>query len=526
MAFPLPPLARPGQLAAALFAVIAVTGLAMAAANAEPQRFVVRSDTQYDRTDDGSDDPKALLREQGNAINAWRNSQKGSIPIFINGDITEFGHGWQWSVMKDHLATTPNTYWGLGNHDYDNNVNDCAANGCARDSLLHLVQAVKGWNVDAFDYVEHRDRRHAGSFAYSKTIGDITFIQLNNHYAYKVKFESRPFLKPHHFFDVTPSLDWLERQLKQAEKEKKFVVVNLHRPPGDHGGTGSPAEYARFRQLVERYRVLAVFHGHTHAAGVRPSIGEVPVLDSGASFRRTFLTAALDRQADTFSVALARQNRPESEPMVSIPLTTLATPVFESKVATDGRTIAGHFFLGDNPRDKAIGWLEVTLNGRSYSLAVNSNVSTVISGLAPNTDYSYTLNAYRVKGGKLEGTRTGSFRTIQSDGGEARDLCIGFWAADSGWFELEWKDPILTFARPYAIIIEASERGKPVWTIRGVEQMSVSTRQRIEYQRAGRDPFAMDYKIKYWSSRDGHGPEATLRGSDLLSSGCQRSTDE
>ncbi len=520
-----PPLARPGPLAAALSAAIALTCLAMATANADPQRFVVRSDTQYDRTDDDSDDPKALLREQANAINAWRNRQKGSIPIFINGDITEFGHGWQWSVMKDHLATTPNTYWGLGNHDYDNNVNDCAANGCARDSLLHLVEAVKGWNVDAFDYVEHRDRRHEGSFAYSKTLGDITFIQLNNHYAYQVKFESRPFLKPHHFFDVTPSLSWLERQLKQAEKEKKFVVVNLHRPPDDEGGPGSPADYARFRQLVERYRVLAVFHGHTHGAGVEPSLGEVPVLDSGASFRRTFLTAALDRQANTFSVSLARQNRPESEPMISIPLTTLATPVFESKVSADGRTISGYFFLGGSPRDTAIGWLEVTLNGRPYSLAVRDNVSTLIGDLAPGTDYTYTVNAYRVKGGDLEGTRTGNFRTPKANGGP-RDLCVGPWDADSGWLELEWKDPIPSFGRPYSIIIEASEPGKPVWTIRGMQQQAVSTRQRIDYKRVGRDPFAMDYHIRYWSNQDGFGPDVTLRGRDLLTSGCQRGRNE
>lgn len=81
----------------------------------------------------------------------------------------------------------------FGNHDYQNNVGKCANNGCARDSIQHLEAAVRGWQVDAFHLTDEDRpdyRRWTGSYGYSKTIGSIMFIQLNDHYNYTNSFSS------------------------------------------------------------------------------------------------------------------------------------------------------------------------------------------------------------------------------------------------------------------------------------------------------------------------------------------------
>ncbi|RPD92150.1 hypothetical protein EGN69_17855 [Pseudomonas monteilii] len=219
-------------------------------------------------------------------------------PCFLNGDVTEFGHGSEWGVMFQHLATVPGTYWSLGNHDYQNNVGKCANNGCARDSIQHLEAAVRGWQVDAF-HITDEDRpdyrRWTGSYGYSKTIGSIMFIQLNDHYNYTNSFSSNSSpLHPREVrFEITSSLAWLEQQMEVANKNGKYIVINMHRSPGD-ATFGSAADRNRFYNLVKQYRVLSIFHGHHHNVGVKQPIGDTPVYDAGASFRRGFLTAELD----------------------------------------------------------------------------------------------------------------------------------------------------------------------------------------------------------------------------------------
>lgn len=136
-----------GLSAVAHAALPAPTALDTSSPQDEVQRFVIRADTQYPRGPDSANQPEEstrLMTEQDNAINQWRNSFGGNIPVFLNGDVTEFGHGREWSKMFEHLARVPGTYWGLGNHDYENNVDDCANNGCARDSIQHLEAAVAG----------------------------------------------------------------------------------------------------------------------------------------------------------------------------------------------------------------------------------------------------------------------------------------------------------------------------------------------------------------------------------------------
>lgn len=509
-------------------ALLGLPGMAQAMAgdtrsDADLTYFVLRSDTQFDRTE-GNGDARTLLAAQGRAINAWRDAHGGSIPVFVNGDITEFGHGRQWDVMHDHFKSVPQSYWGLGNHDYDNNVNDCAQNGCARDSLLHLESAVGRWGVDAFDLSKQNRPsavEYSGSFAYSKTIGDITFIQLNNHFGYRVQFESRPFLGTARRFAIATSLPWLEKQLKAATEAGKFVVINQHRPPRYYDGGNPGEDLNKFIELVKRYRVLAVFHGHTHGAGKGQSIGETPVVDSGASFNKTFLVATVDRKSNQFRVQLARNNAVEEAPLLTVPLRSLSPPYTEAGISPAGGAQV-LFVFGDNPRETALKRVEVDIGGTTHKFDVATRSIVQVNGLENNRRYDYVLRAYRAVDGRLEAEFQGSVNT-RSGGNPPRNLCVGHWDATSGWFNLEWQDPIPRFPIPYSIRVEAIETGKDAWILRSLTDTSRRTQQRVQYKLMGRDPFAMTYAVHYWSAGWGTSPVATLDGKDLLKSGCQTS---
>lgn len=285
------------------------------------QRFVIRSDTQYPRTDESNEDTIGsiqLIREQTAVIKAYRLANGGlqSVPLFLNGDVTEYGHGWHWEVMQGLLTEMSPVYYGLGNHDYDNNIRlpngeGCYNNGCAYNSLTHLKDDVQGWGVDAFDQWETGDgnplrQDYYGSYAYSKTIGKFKFIQLNNHYNFAVTFVTVHNLESK-TYHILSSLDWLEDQLKQAVASKKFVIINMHRPPGD-STFGSQADRDRFDRLINEYRVVAIFHGHSHTSGRDDDIGKVPVFDSGAAFKKTFLVAEYLGETGQFSVRQANNN--------------------------------------------------------------------------------------------------------------------------------------------------------------------------------------------------------------------------
>ncbi len=102
---------------------------------------------------------------------------------------------------------------GLGNHDYENNVDDCGSNwlsplvnseesgnNCAYRSIMHLKKSIgklrDGGYVINFDSYETNNnpngtefRNLQGSFAYSWDIGNVHFIQLNNNILYEKEFK-------------------------------------------------------------------------------------------------------------------------------------------------------------------------------------------------------------------------------------------------------------------------------------------------------------------------------------------------
>jgi hypothetical protein len=238
------------------------------------------------------------------------NQYPDRIPVMINGDMTAFGHGSErsttQSILDKYLGSAYD--YGLGNHDYENNVNDCSfpENNCAAGSIVALKDKYWG-KVKSFDLAA-RDtgtKIYYGSLAYSRSFGDVHLIQLNNEPTYSVNFSSGfPWSKVN--FEISDSLDWLERDMKEARNQGKIILLNMHKPDR---WKGSPEQIARFKEMIERYKVTAVFAGHLHNSpgqfygwNRKDYFGDVPIFLSGGASNQTYLIASFAKDRKTLTV--------------------------------------------------------------------------------------------------------------------------------------------------------------------------------------------------------------------------------
>jgi len=389
-------------------------------------RWVIASDPQYPRVnpkEDGSTDDKALseklIREQYAAVNRYRDANGGrdAVPVMINGDITEFYHGWQASKMRELIKILgPSVYQGLGNHDYDNNIGDCWNDGCARDGILDMYEHGTKIGADDLHFSMIADnwtnsKTFKGSLAYSKTIGDFTFIQLHNHPAYTRTFKSSEGIWSLDFY-IEKSLDWLEQQLQKAKTNKKHVIINVHRPPKDD----YPAQdIERFEKLIKNYGVKAIFDGHTHVAQKENDFGDIPVFNSGAGFKKTFLIAEHNTRHAMVYVRRATNNVIESESLGSF---KIGEPVTASRVNTSYRIAANEIYatLYQTPINE-LAWerAEYTFNGKTKTVYFSKSqdpkeeILLNFDGLAPNTRYPVKIVGYTDK--KTQATYEGAVTT-------------------------------------------------------------------------------------------------------------------
>ncbi|MGH0590399.1 RICIN domain-containing protein [Bacillus mycoides] len=273
------------------------------------QSVVITSDPQYpwtprmDNNDNGESEDETkrisenLIREQYDSINSYITGN-GACPVLINGDITAFGHSWQRKKMKELLnQLIVRTFYGLGNHDIENNFNDCWNNSCTEGSLLdyvYHVQDIPSKFLDEMD-IEFDSGMglgsYKGSFAYSIIDKDVYSIQLNNYptmemYLFPNKTE----------YKMYSTLDWLEKVLQKASALGKIIIVNVHKPNDWKGG---PSE--RFKKLLKEYDVKAIFCGHYHKSLGYKSVykdyfGDVPVFLSGGASQRTYLILEMTKE--------------------------------------------------------------------------------------------------------------------------------------------------------------------------------------------------------------------------------------
>ncbi|EQB97927.1 metallophosphoesterase family protein [Photorhabdus temperata] len=169
--------------------------------------------------------------------------------LMINGDMTDFG----WQIQREDIQSVIKnnsdikTYYGLGNHDIHNNVNDCHDNAddfldwiqSSDSCAFHTSNMLRKDIVNTFPqynpggYFKHNalgvgdnDKGWGASNAYAFDWGqNLRLIQLNLHPAYEVHLGA-----PGGAFNVawTSALPFLEQELKQAQKDNRFVVIGWH----------------------------------------------------------------------------------------------------------------------------------------------------------------------------------------------------------------------------------------------------------------------------------------------------------
>jgi len=321
-----------------LFACLCLVSLtSLASANeGMPQHMVFASDPQYpwtEKSDSGEDESSAdfekrakwLVETQFASIAQFRTEMGGqaAVPLMINGDMTAFGHGWQrsfiGSMLKKHFGD--HVLYGLGNHDYQNNVNDCFSESCAAGSIVDYRDHHVG-KVDEFDLEvtgSFVNKHYLGSLAYSKNMGEVHLVQLNNEPTYAVKISHA--LNPT-TFDITASLDWLENDLRIARAQGYAIIINMHKP---YEWKGSWDQEKRFREMIEKYQVTAMFAGHFHdEGGSHTYMGSVPMFLSGSASQQTYLTATFSKDRKQLEVSLVEDNQwRKRTPVATVPVKSI-----------------------------------------------------------------------------------------------------------------------------------------------------------------------------------------------------------
>lgn len=262
-------------------------------------------DKKSDNNEPESEDAKIkesaiLIKAQYENINLYNNSVQSS-RVLINGDITAYGHKWQAEKMLISLASlNRDTFWGLGNHDIENNQNDCINDSCFTLMMnimtAHIKMLSKKPDIQVSSDMFDNGIKIRGSLAYSINFGKIFSLQLQNYptmtYYNKIHGE---------VYDLIENLDWIENQLQNATNKGRFIIVNVHKP--DHWKNG-PNE--RFKKMLEHYKVKVIFSGHYHKHIGRYDtnyFGNIPVFLSGSASQETYLIAELvDNEFNIYSV--------------------------------------------------------------------------------------------------------------------------------------------------------------------------------------------------------------------------------
>lgn len=272
---------------------------------AKSYSLVFTSDPQYpwtDKSDNGTVEDEntkknrseQLIKEQYDDVNSYNNSTNNISNIIINGDITAFGHGWQWDKMNSLMPMLNRPYYiGLGNHDIENNQGDSYHDNCFKRSLDMLYKFKNKNNISRNDISTGKSSQ---SYAIELP-GNIFSLQLNNDPTmdYTPTWGGKP--------AISPNFDWIENQLSYAYHKGYNIIVNVHKPNKWKSG---PNE--RFKNMLKKYDVKAVFAGHYHSS-VGPQysysdyFGNIPVYLSGSSSQKKYLiTEYTDKEMKIYTV--------------------------------------------------------------------------------------------------------------------------------------------------------------------------------------------------------------------------------
>ena len=235
--------------------------------------------------------------------------------VVVNGDLTAFWHDWQVDKYMDLFHrndATPDDQEnlkldmlpGLGNHDYENNANNCwwsrnleylvyGNDGCAKNAA-HYIKKMINCNLVSNFPASSITAFHESSLAYSWSKGKYHFIQLHNYPTYSYNDAG-----------ITSSITWLRGELNRAHNAGRRIVLMLH-------------NYTTNNELLEAMagkNVVAIFSGHIHSShgyvGHVYDRPEIPVFRSGASEYNTFLLVEFAESHMTVGTVRSYDGTPE-----------------------------------------------------------------------------------------------------------------------------------------------------------------------------------------------------------------------
>lgn len=287
-----------------------------------------------------------------NVLNAKKKAQFG----IINGDITEFGRPTQRASFNEVYNGLMFPFLiGLGNHDYQYNINDCAIpsainfsmNACAYSAVQDLDNRINQYqnkfsNFSA-DNVQVDKRVTQGSLAYSwdSTSQEITnhFVQLNLSPGYKVWINNRYGM---HNYDIQDSLSWLRADLNKARKRGvKNIFINFHALEWIDKMTGS--QKLQLKSIFDEYKISAIFVGHTHSPRVENHhlFGNIPIYTSGALYSGYVDLLSVDKEGFQVQTYQVKTGLPEK----IITRDKVATPKAPAQCYKHGTKIAAGNFV-------------------------------------------------------------------------------------------------------------------------------------------------------------------------------------
>jgi len=274
--------------------------------------LAITSDPQYPWLNEGdipssgneAQDSSQSITQTYNSINGF-NSKTKVAGVVINGDVTAYGHTNEWSWINTSLnSLQPPIFLSLGNHDYENNVGNCINNECVRNSLDNLEKYASKY-ASSFDRTYDKVvlwKDYIGSFAWSRDIGSVHYVFLNNEPTYS--FTSAGLSSS--AFKIQSAIPWLDRDLQKARAAGKAIVLVHHKPfDGFQGSDGFTKDM--FEAMVRKYSVSAIFLGHLHTNGGEVgTFGGATTIYSGSASTQTYLLVYFDQAQKVASAYLVK----------------------------------------------------------------------------------------------------------------------------------------------------------------------------------------------------------------------------
>ena len=201
---------------------------------------------------------------QNNGMSSWAG-------VILNGDVlTVVNRREQWDKFEE-LYEPFSIYYGLGNHDYEYDLNEVTTWARPRKINRTVRPGISAqwphfemlnWFANKVSYVPYEDfhiERDGleidGSMGYSFDIGDWRFIQLNNYPGYNFTLDNN--YLGNYVINIEQSYDFLRQQLTEMDSNQK-AIINMHYPDVYN----RPA----FLDILKEFplKVEAIFAGHEH----------------------------------------------------------------------------------------------------------------------------------------------------------------------------------------------------------------------------------------------------------------------